>query len=194
MLFSSGARFAAPGAESKVSLQGCQEVTEASVARFAGKLPRSLKGAKLDVCDTSVPKEVQRLCRRLPTMRGWMPHQKAAQAPATTSCGPAPVVKVGLTLESLDLFLHRGHVSRSAAHLNLALKAKGVKVKAPKAPEPERTGRAFSEPYLRQFKALLPKVARPAKGNAIALMAQPECMYSRPRTTHNGFSEPIWFP
>lgn len=183
----------------QINLQGCQQLTEASIARFVAKLPCTLRGARIDLSNTCVPKETQRVCRRLTTMRTWVP-SKPAQKNKASACSLAPKSKdedekIGLALQSLDLFLHRGIVQ----NVPPAVKAtRGNKLlwleKLCPSDEVKGMSRTFSEPHMRQFKPLLPSVVHPAKGCAIALMARPECMYSRPRTSHNGKSEPIWYP
>ena len=95
----------------------------------------------------------------------------------------------GLKLHSVDLFLHRGQIQ------SMVPKEK-VKVKELTwldYPDAARLRRAFSEPHLRQHKPLLPKVAQAPKDGGWS-MSRPECMFSRPRTTYQGFSEPIWYP
>lgn len=96
----------------QVNLHGCQEVTETSISRFVGKLPWTLRGAKLDLSDTCLPKDIQRICRRLTTMRSWMPSKPQSQIknPTSTNFVQLEPEKVGLELQSVDLFLHRGVV------------------------------------------------------------------------------------
>lgn len=184
----------------QVNLQGCQ-VTETSVARFVSKLPRSLRGAKLNLSGTPLPQEIQKICRRLPTMRSWVPSKPSANAfSSTQTCNnSAQEQRSGLALESIDLFLHRGQVQSVSLPAVKAIrghKLSWLETMYPSATDEEmkRLSRAFSEPHVRQFKALLPKVASLTRGGSSVNSARPECMYSRPRTSYNGFSEPIWYP
>lgn len=175
-------------------------------------LPSSLKGAKLNLCETPLPLTIQKHCRRLVTMRAWMPFKPFVSAVKEVP-GPGQDVpggtEKGLTLRSLDLFVRRGLVQTTAGKARLQARPGPPEAKALKAlsagrdrdlwqraseEEERRLRRTFSEPYQRPLKALLPKVVHRAKGSNIASMAHPECMFSRPRTTHGGFSEPVWCP
>ncbi|CAE7266599.1 FBL4 [Symbiodinium sp. CCMP2592] len=196
-----------------ISFHGCQNISEASVGHLVQVLPSSLKGAKLNLCDTPLPMTIQKHCRRLVTMRAWMPFKLSAAGKESPGPGsqdvPASAAsdgtdKPGLTLRSLDLFVRRGFVQearpakgpRPPEAKALKATAGGLRDLWQRASEEEerRLRRTFSEPYKRPLKALLPKVVHRAKGSNIASMAHPECMFSRPRTTHGGFSEPVWCP
>eukprot|EP00438_Fugacium_kawagutii_P021887 Skav219752 [mRNA] locus=scaffold569:211421:214202:- [translate_table: standard] len=184
----------------QVNLQGCQLLTEASIARFVAKLPWTLRGARIDLSNTGVAKETQKVCRRLTTMRTWVPTKPTPNQNKTSGGGSsAPKSKdedekMGLALQSLDLFLHRGVVQSVPPAVKDTRGNKLLWLQKLCSDEVKGMSRTFSEPHMRQFKPLLPSVVHPAKGCAIALMARPECMYSRPRTSHNGKSEPIWYP
>eukprot|EP00439_Symbiodinium_sp_Y106_P041870 s1964_g5.t1 len=196
-----------------ISFHGCQNISEASVGHLVQVLPSSLKGAKLNLCETPLPMTIQKHCRRLVTMRAWMPFKLSAAGKESPGPGsqdvPASAAsdgtdKPGLTLRSLDLFVRRGFVQearpakgpRPPEAKALKATAGGLRDLWQRASEEEerRLRRTFSEPYKRPLKALLPKVVHRAKGSNIASMAHPECMFSRPRTTHGGFSEPVWCP
>ncbi|CAE7191994.1 unnamed protein product [Symbiodinium sp. KB8] len=195
-----------------ISFHGCQNISEASVGQLVQVLPSSLKGAKLNLCETPLPLTIQKHCRRLVTMRAWMPFKPFVSAVKEVP-GPGQDVpggtEKGLTLRSLDLFVRRGLVQTTAGKARLQARPGPPEAKALKAlsagrdrdlwqraseEEERRLRRTFSEPYQRPLKALLPKVVHRAKGSNIASMAHPECMFSRPRTTHGGFSEPVWCP
>lgn len=96
----------------------------------------------------------------------------------------------GLKLHSVDLFLHRGQIQSVSPP-----KAKPVMKELTwlDYPDAKRLRRAFSEPHVRQHKPLLPKVAQAPKDTGWS-MTRPECMFSKPRTTYQGFTEPIWYP
>ena len=194
-----------------INLQGCQDISEASVGHLVQMLPSSLKGAKLNLCDTPLPMNIQKLCRRLTTMRKWplKPSPAFAKesraAPVVQESADVGTEKPGLALRSLDLFVRRGCVDPRPPARPEARTSQGRRdgwqekvmsmMSMPYSDEEQRRlRRTFSEPYQRQFRALLPKVAHQAKGSSIAAMANPECMFSRPRTTHSGFSEPVWYP
>ncbi|CAE6972086.1 unnamed protein product [Symbiodinium sp. CCMP2456] len=202
-----------------ISFHGCQNISEASVGHLVQVLPSSLKGAKLNLCETPLPLTIQKHCRRLVTMRAWMPFKpfvsavKEVPGPSTSDV-PGGTEK-GLSLRSLDLFVRRGLVQTTGGKARLQARpgppgppeAKALKAltggawrdrdlwqRAASEEEERRLRRTFSEPYQRPLKSLLPKVVHRAKGSSIASMAHPECMFSRPRTTHGGFSEPVWCP
>ena len=185
----------------QVNLQSCQ-VTEASVSRFVSKLPKSLRGAKLNLSGTAVSQEIQKICRRLPTMKSWMPSRTSTNIVKTQNYAQSiqEPERIGLTLQSVDLFLHRGQVqsiSLPAVKATRGHKLSWLEAMYPSATDEEvkRLNKAFSEPHVRQYKPLLPKVAGVAReSSSLCSLARPECMYSRPRTTHQGFSEPIWCP
>ena len=213
-----------------ISFQGCQNISEVSTAHLVHVLPISLKGAKLNLCETPLPMNVQKLCRRLATMRTWtwtaplrasssLKDSKESKESKESHGPQEPPLpqdsnisnisnsvdicadKPGLALRSLDLFVRRGFVqeprmprSRPEASGRESLWEKIAARTVTSDEDEARLRRTFSEPYKRPLKALLPKVAHRAKGSSIASMANPECMFSRPRTTHSGFSEPVWYP
>lgn len=185
----------------QINLQGCQQITETSVYRLVARLPSTLRGAKLNLSDTCLPKEIQRICRRLTTMRSWIPPKQAQSQIKTPTCRAqlgSNDEKTGLALQSVDLFLHRGivqSVSPPAVKATRGNKPSWLDTFSPTSEEEEkRLSRTFSEPYMRQLKPILPSVVQPTRGCAVSLMGRPECMYSRPRTSYNGKSEPIWYP
>ena len=96
-----------------ISLQGCQDITEAAIRHLVQVLPSSLKGAKLNLCDIPLPMSLQKLCRRLPTMRAWAPLKPipiSTQSRGNAEVQEASTEKPGLSLKSLDLFVRRGFV------------------------------------------------------------------------------------
>eukprot|EP00933_Yihiella_yeosuensis_P076260 TRINITY_DN8593_c2_g1_i1.p1 TRINITY_DN8593_c2_g1~~TRINITY_DN8593_c2_g1_i1.p1 ORF type:complete len:774 (+),score=112.82 TRINITY_DN8593_c2_g1_i1:133-2454(+) len=204
-----------------ISFEDCPEIAEASVSRFARRLPLSLTGAKLNLAGTGVSADVQKICRRLPTMREWMPLRQPSKLSTTNnslndttrSKGSKTGKSPGLLLRSVDLYLPRGlhhgfvsptaaanaHNTYSKAETRSSSKLKAVTLqRAPTADpeEPERPlSRAWSEPYIKPTKDLLPRIARPVRPIPSGIVGgHPESMFHRPRTSHNGHTEPHWCP
>lgn len=192
------------------SFQDCPGINEAPAARFAQRLPSCLQGAKLNVMGTMVPPNIQKICRRLETMRAWMPPPERLKgfgskdkAAAGQQGNGQKEKKAGLQLRSVEMHLHRGLVQP----LVVQLAATGSPTGSPKiasSPKPpprspgqslDRHGRSFSEPWIRPMKPILPKIAKPLRDSSLTSFisgSHPESMFSRPRTVYNGFTEPHW--
>jgi len=178
-----------------ISFQGCQDITVPAVAHLVQILPATLKGAKINVFDTPLPKYVQSQCRRLASIRAWAQTMQPVSAwtpPARIQPALEPSNdKPGISLRSLDLVVHNGRVQDSRPASQTVGHRPPWQEKM-NSEEEHRISRTFSAPFRRDFKALLPKVAH--KSYSVTSMAHAECMFSRPRTTHLGFSEPVWYP
>ncbi|CAE8631062.1 unnamed protein product, partial [Polarella glacialis] len=55
------------------SFQDCGHVGESAAARLVQRLPASLHGAKVNLIGTAVSPHIAKTCRRLVSMREWMP-------------------------------------------------------------------------------------------------------------------------
>lgn len=190
------------------SFQDCPGINEAPAARFAQRLPSSLQGAKLNVMGTTVPLNIQKICRRLETMRAWMPQPERFRrlgsndkATAGQQGNNQKEKKAALQLRSVEMLLHRGLVQPLVAQVAPGSLAGSPKVKpSPKLPPGtpgslDRHGRSYSEPWIRPMKPVLPKIARPLKDASMTSLiagSHPESMFSRPRTIYLGRSEPLW--
>jgi len=189
-----------------VNVSGCPMITEASASRFVKALPNSLRGAKLNLTGTKASHAVQKACRRLDSMRAWMPESGSSKRSgsktsdgtygslATGSKGQKGTRGAPLHLRSIELLFHRGHASEMGGG------GPGSRQPTPEGPSPRSSdgdtphmGRSASEPWIRPMKPLLPKIARPeAVPTSMIAASHPESMFSRPRTNWNGLAEPIW--
>eukprot|EP00930_Biecheleria_cincta_P037732 TRINITY_DN25928_c0_g1_i1.p1 TRINITY_DN25928_c0_g1~~TRINITY_DN25928_c0_g1_i1.p1 ORF type:complete len:736 (-),score=161.39 TRINITY_DN25928_c0_g1_i1:83-2290(-) len=190
------------------SFQDCPGINEASAARFAQRLPSHLQGAKLNVMGTMVPFNIQKICRRLQTMRAWMPQPgrirrlgSKDKAIAGQQGNNQKEKKAGLQLRSVEMLLHRGLVQPLVVQVTPGSPAGSPKVKPSQKPPSgspgslDRHGRSYSEPWIRPMNPVLPKIAKPLKDPSMTSLisgSHPESMFSRPRTIYRGCSEPLW--